>query len=39
MGNIQGVVEMRAQILTMSYWLHVPGGASYTRTPEIATSN
>jgi hypothetical protein len=24
--NLQGVFEMRAQILTMSYWLHVELG-------------
>jgi hypothetical protein len=27
--NIQGVVEMRVQILTTSYWLHVELGKKY----------
>jgi hypothetical protein len=31
MGNIQGVFEMRAQILTTSYWLHVELGKNISK--------
>jgi hypothetical protein len=31
--KIQGVFEMRAQILTMSYWLHVELGKNIHKIP------